>query len=59
LAVAHSILVSAYYMLTRDEPYRDLGNDWFTDPRRAEQRTRRLVGQLEDLGHHVILDTAS
>jgi transposase len=24
IAVAHSILV-AYYMLTRDEPYRDLG----------------------------------
>ena len=28
VAVAHSILVSAYYMLTRDEPYRDLGPDW-------------------------------
>src|SRR3954453_9185446 len=28
VAVAHSILVSAYWMLTRDEPYRDLGPDW-------------------------------
>jgi transposase len=28
VAVAHSILVSAYYMLSRDEPYRDLGADW-------------------------------
>src|SRR4051795_1597882 len=28
VAVAHSILVSAYYMLSRDEPYRDLGPDW-------------------------------
>src|SRR3954463_14869433 len=27
-AVAHSMLVSAYWMLTRDEPYRDLGGDW-------------------------------
>jgi transposase len=25
VAVAHSKLVSAYYMLSRDEPYRDLG----------------------------------
>src|SRR3954453_12236114 len=28
VAVAHSILVSAYWMLIRDEPYRDLGPDW-------------------------------
>jgi hypothetical protein len=28
VAVAHSILVSAYYMLSRDEPYSDLGADW-------------------------------
>jgi transposase len=28
LAVAHSILVSAYHMLSKDEPYRDLGADW-------------------------------
>ena len=28
VAVAHSILVSAYYILTRDEPYHDLGPDW-------------------------------
>ncbi|MBA3741393.1 transposase [Sporichthya sp.] len=30
VAVAHSILVSGYWMLERDEPYRDLGPDWFT-----------------------------
>ena len=28
VAVAHSMLVSAYWMLTRDEPYHDLGADW-------------------------------
>jgi hypothetical protein len=28
VAVAHSILVAAYYMLQRDEPYTDLGADW-------------------------------
>ena len=34
VAVAHSILVSAYYMLTRDEPYRELGPDWLGPPQR-------------------------
>jgi transposase len=59
VAVAHSILVSAYWMLVRDEPYRDLGADWLLDPRRTTDRTRRLVHQLEDLGHTVTLDKAS
>jgi transposase len=35
VAVAHSMLVSAYYMLTRDEPYADLGPDWL--PRRNDE----------------------
>ena len=56
VAVAHSILVSAYYMLKRDEPYRDLGPDWYVR-RNAEAHTRRLVAQLERLGHTVVLDT--
>lgn len=55
IAVAHSILVAAYHMLTRDEPYRDLGPDWF-DRHDAQARTRRLVTQLEKLGHTVHLD---
>jgi transposase len=55
VAVAHSILVSAYWMLTRDEPYRDLGPDWHVR-RNAEQHTRRLIAQLERLGHTVALD---
>jgi transposase len=57
LAVAHSMLVSAYYMLTRDEPYREVGNDWF-DQRHADAHTRRLVAQLKRLGHTVVLDPA-
>lgn len=54
VAVAHSILVSAYWMLKRDEPYRDLGPDWHVR-RDAEAHTRRLVTQLERLGHTVTL----
>jgi transposase len=55
VAVAPSMLVSAYYMLTRDEPYQDLGPDWLAK-RNDEAHTRRLVAQLERLGHTVVLD---
>ena len=58
VAVAHSILVSAYWMLKRDEPYRDLGADWLAR-RNDEAHTRRLVAQLERLGHTVVLDPAA
>jgi hypothetical protein len=58
VAVARTILVSAYWMLTRDGPYHDLGVDWHT--RRNDQaHTRRLVAQLQRLGHTVIIDPAA
>jgi transposase len=58
VAVAHSILVSAYWMLKRDEPYHDLGADWHSR-RNNEAHARRLIAQLERLGHTVILDPAA
>lgn len=58
IAVAHSILVAAYYMLLRDEPYHDLGPDYFAKRARTDQ-TQRLVNQLEKLGHTVIIDPAA
>ncbi len=58
VAVAHSILVSAYWMLKRDEPYRDLGPDWL-GKRNDEAHARRLVAQLERLGHTVVLGPAA
>jgi transposase len=57
VAVAHSILVSAW-MLTRDEPNQELGADWLAR-RNDEAHTRRLVAQLERLGHSVVLDPAA
>src|SRR5215216_294121 len=58
VAVAHSILVAAYWMLKRDEPYHDLGAD--RHRRRNDQaHTRRLVAQLEHLGHTVIINPAA
>ena len=58
IAVAHSILTTAYYMLKRDQPYQDLGPDWLAK-RNEEAHTRRLVAQLEKLGHTVVIDPAA
>ena len=41
-------------MLKRDELYRDLGPDWHVR-RDAQAHTRRLVTQLDRLGHTVPL----
>lgn len=56
IAVAHSILVIIYHLLTRQEPYRDLGGNYF-DERKRESVTNRLVRRLEKLGYQVALDT--
>lgn len=58
VAVSHSILVSAYHMLERGVPYHDLGDLYFQqrNQQRAEAHRRRLVRQLERLGHKVTLE---
>lgn len=58
MAVAHSILVMAYHMIKRKEPYRDLGGDYF-DQRRPEATAKRLVRRLEQLGFQVSLQQLS
>jgi transposase len=54
-ALRHSILVAAYHILDQNVPYHELGADYF-DQRSSEQRTKRLVRQLEQLGHNVTLE---
>jgi len=54
VAVAHSILQSIYYLLIRNEPYRDLGEDHF-DKLRPARTAKRLVSRLERLGYQVSL----
>ncbi len=54
LAVGHSILVVAYYVLTRHEPYSDLGSDYF-QRRNRDRLERHLVKRLEALGNQVTL----
>jgi hypothetical protein len=41
IAVAHSILVAAYFMLKRDEPYRDLGPEWLAQRNDESGSARR------------------
>ena len=56
VAVAHSILVIVYHVLTRKEPYRELGGDYF-ERRNPEARAKRLARQIEKLGYTVTLAT--
>jgi transposase len=58
IAVAHSILVIAYYMLRDGTEYRDLGGDYF-DKRNKEKLQRNLVRRLEGLGLKVMLEPAA
>lgn len=58
VAVSHSILVIAYHMIKRKEPYHELGGDYF-DKRRPEASAKRLVKRLEQLGFSVSLEQAS
>lgn len=53
VAVEHSILVAAFHMLDRDEPYRDLGADYFTRRRDPARHAQRLISQLNSLGYQV------
>ena len=54
-AVKHSILCAIWHMLTTGELYHDLGGDYFRK-RDPERQTKRLIAQLERLGHRVTLE---
>ncbi len=53
-AVKHSIICAVWHMLSTGELYNDLGGDYFRK-RDPERITKRLVTQLEALGHTVTL----
>ena len=57
-AVKHTIICACWHMLTTGELYHDLGGDYFRR-RNPERQTRRLVAQLEALGHTVTLQEAA
>jgi len=57
-AVKHSIIVACWHMLSTGEIYNDLGGDYFAR-RDPDKTTKRLVAQLERLGHAVTLEQAA
>jgi transposase len=58
VAVAHSILVICWHLLTNDCDYTDLGGDYFTR-RNTDRQRDRLIQQLHTLGYRVTLDKAA
>lgn len=57
VAVAHTILVIIYHILTKNQPYFELGADYF-DLRKKESVIRNSLKKLEALGYQVILQPA-
>jgi transposase len=53
-AVKHSIIVAAWHMLSTGEIYREAAGDYYTRIN-PDKQTKRLVAQLERLGHTVTL----
>ncbi len=53
-AVKHSLICITWHMLSSGQLYSDLGADYFRK-RDPERLTKRLVAQLESLGHKVLL----
>ena len=45
-----------YHVLERGVPYEELGEDYFDRRRSSEAYAKRLVRQLEGLGHKVDLE---
>lgn len=58
IATAHKILTAAYHVLQQGVPYHELGEEFFyrRDTDNTERYRRRLIKQLERLGHKVTLE---
>lgn len=59
VAVAHTMVVSAWHMLSTGETYRELGSDYFTRRHDPTRRARHLTSQLEQLGYQVTVTPAA
>lgn len=58
-AVKHAILIALYHMLKNGELYRPPTPNPEAERRAHERATKRLLAQLENLGHTVTLHTAT
>jgi transposase len=59
IAVAHTILVICWHMLTDGTTYTELGPDYLARNDSPDRRRKHLVNQLEHLGYHVQLHPAA
>ena len=55
MALGHSILVIAYHVLTRQQPYSDLGANYF-DERDRQAVIKRCLSRVQKLGYKVSLE---
>ena len=58
VAVAHSILKIAYYLISRQETYQDLGADYF-NKKQPEKAKKKLIKSLEKLGYQVTVQAVT
>jgi transposase len=58
MAVAHSMVVSVFHRLSRNEPYRELGANYF-DEHQHQHVVDRFTRRIERLGYHVHLEALS
>jgi hypothetical protein len=57
MAVAHSILIIIYHMLSEKQAYAELGSH-YVDEKEQEAIKRRAIRRLEQLGYSVTLQEA-
>jgi transposase len=58
-ATRHDLLIAYWHVVHDQVDYADLGPDWAQRHRSTQYRTRRLVHQLEQLGHTVTLQPSA
>lgn len=56
VAVAHSILVIIWHLLTGNQPYSDLGGDYVVQRQHSEASRNRLIRQLERMRYKVTVE---
>src|ERR1039457_5519999 len=59
VAIAHTLTVIIWHMLTTGAPYADLGPDFYARPVDPDQEARRLISRLEAPGRKVTLEPAA
>lgn len=59
MATGHAILIVAWHVLSRHEPFQNLGADYWDARRNPAAETRRLLRRLEALGHRVTIEPAA